>query len=105
MQTENIPLIAFTGETDGQGRLRFNLTLRQVAGHPANEPVYLVSRRSLSRVKLSDFMSLADQTLSNNGRSMNDAFIVYPKSSKSKIRSTRTLERQKLFLEGFIPHS
>jgi hypothetical protein len=101
----NIPLIAFTGETDGQGRLRFQLTHRQIAGRPANEPVYLVSRRSLSRVKLSDFMMSADQSLSNNGRYLNYAFIVYPKSTKTKIRSERTLQRQQLFLEGLVPQS
>jgi len=104
-QEEKIPLISFTGDADPQGRLRFNLSLRQLAGRPANEPVYLVSRRSLSKVKLSDFVTLADQSITNDGKSITYAFIVYPKSSKTKIRSERTIKRQEMYLEGFVSQS
>lgn len=104
-KSKQTPLICFTGDTDPQGRLRFNLSHRQMAGRPADEPVYLVSKRSLSEVKLSDFITLADETLANGGKTINYAFIVYPKSSKTTIRSERTKTRQKLYLEGFISQS
>jgi len=102
MLEEKVPLICFTSDTDPQGRLRFNLSHRQMAGMHANEPVYLVSCRSLSRVKLSDFITLADQSINNNGKSIAYAFIVYPKSSKVKMRSERLLKRQKAYIQGYI---
>ena len=102
MSTEKVPLICFTGDPDPQGRLRFKLSHRQMANVAANESVYLVSRRSLSRVKLSDFITLSDQSINNNGKSIAYAFIVYPKSSKVKMRSERLLKRQEAYLQGYI---